>query len=237
MKKFYVLTIAFLAMLSGLSAQNCDSLVGVSLVDSVTTTTNSAVVYTRNSITDTASFFVEYGKATVGFTNVSTQHLAPQGLDTINIHLLALEANTTYFLKTHFLGSSLESETATFATLSVPLFPTIDSVRIDSVSIVEISSVRIHMHYYNAVGDSLFYYRYNYGVNVNDNNTGPRHVTAGTDTTSLLITGLLPGTTYQLDVLFYYPVVLTSPVVTFTTELIIDNIQQKSESAVMSLRA
>jgi hypothetical protein len=97
---------------------------------------------------------------------------------------------------------------------------TIDSVRIDSISISGLNpqnAIRLHVHYYGVTQNSFF--RINYGIlNVNDSSTlTPQGVAPGTDTTSVVLSGLAPGSTYQCKVLFFYPTVVESPIKTFTT--------------------
>jgi len=92
------------------------------------------------------------------------------------------------------------------------------SVSIDSTSLINISDpqseTRVYFNFNSSVDAFL---RINYGVNVNDTNTISYGVLAGSDTMSILLSGMLPGTTYQCKVVFFYPVYSESQLVIFTT--------------------
>ena len=90
------------------------------------------------------------------------------------------------------------------------------TISIDSVTDITYISVRVHLNFNSEVD---IYVRVNYGpgLNVNYTNSIGYYVPAGTDTTSIVLTGLNPNSSYSCIGFIYYPVQVTSDTVSFTT--------------------
>lgn len=109
-----------------------------------------------------------------------------------------------------------------FATTISAFAQSIDTLRVDSVSFIGLNSMtgaRVHFAYENLSDTGYVYVNFGVTPNFNNNSLNPMMVPAGTDTFSVVLTGLTANTGYSVKAYIAWPLPMPfhSNVFTFTT--------------------